>query len=114
MKLKLLAYDVEIINVSSDANRLNNEFDGIIYPNERKIYITEDAHFSTYIHELVHFWVEYTGMHYIQQFNLESNCEITAKMIEQLILENGSDIIERIYNFATVKLLKGVTKNEKR
>lgn len=100
MRIKLLCQEIELIKVDENATRLRPEYDGLAKISENKIYFNGNHRFSVLIHEIVHFFLFLTGNEQRMNYTEEQIGCIIGKMIHQLLLENGDDIIKQLKEFA--------------
>jgi len=102
MKIKLIGEEIEIVKIEDDEYK---ELDGdknigvSVYA-KNKIVINNQQSFEVLIHEMVHCWLYRIGISSIKLFSKESICDIIGSMINNLVRENGVDIIKRLERYA--------------
>lgn len=95
-KVNLLGREIEI-EIISKAHELGGTDRGSAYLIENRMTVAKgNDSFETIIHELMHFYLYYTGHDLEENFQVERMCDIPAMFISQLLLENGSDIFDRL------------------
>jgi hypothetical protein len=101
VKIKLFCREIEIIKVDGNANHLNPHYSGrAVYDDTNRIYADGSNTFQTILHEVKHFWDWYAGIESMEQTPQEVNCNIFGFLVDQLMLENGADIFQRLKEFA--------------
>jgi len=95
-KVNLLGREIGI-EIISKAHELGGTDRGAAYLIENRMVIAKgNDSFETILHELMHFYLYYTGHDLEDTFRIERMCDIPAMFISQLLLENGSDIFDRL------------------
>ena len=88
--------EIEIIKIN---NTLNDSADANSLLKQNEIQIQSDAPFFVVLHEICHFWIFLTARSELAEFNEEVVCDMYGMITEQLIIENGSDIIKQLWKF---------------
>jgi len=101
MIIKLLSQNIEIVKVTGDINKLNPMYVGTAVFSENKIYVNSDEYnaYSVCLHELMHFYIERTGVNQLEKFSKEVTCDLFGYCINQIILENDVNIFKQIKNY---------------
>ena len=102
MKIKLLSRDVELVYYEETPihdKELIGYCDGFNF----KLYFQKADAFATILHECMEFYLVHCGARYGAPYSKESLCDIPSKLIEQLMIENGDDIIKELKEYAEVE-----------
>lgn len=94
MKIKLLSreFDVVLMDFSPKDN------DGVSTYYDRQIHVKKGRQpFRVFWHEVAHQWINYTGQHKQESFNEEEVCDLISHVIDQLVIENGIGIFEKMH-----------------
>lgn len=100
MIINLFSREIEIIKVDDNAERLNPELLGSAVYSNNTIYVDGDDKFHTILHEIVHFFLKYSGHNQQRKFTPEVMCDIFGYVIVQLMIENDGEILDAIKEFA--------------
>jgi hypothetical protein len=106
MKIKLLCRDIDIVIVSGgDFKKLLDKDDncncGMSIYSKNLITVERcNDSFIILMHEIAHFWQERIGHYNTQNYDKELVADCVGYLTNQLIIENGLDIFERLKKFA--------------
>jgi len=103
MTIKLLSRIIKINRIEDDISQLEPRLCGISLTIKQEIYIDGSRPFTTLLHEIGHQYMTLTGRIENCQFNVEEFCDTYGFLIEQLMIENGDDIIKKLKIFAEGK-----------
>jgi hypothetical protein len=89
---------------TNSISRLKPKYSGVQNPYNDSIIFQGNnfLSFENILHEITELHLSTTGVYEITEFNKEVLCTINGKVIEQLILENGVDIIKELWEFSGV------------
>ncbi len=99
MTVKIFSNDIELIKIDEDSSKLEPANDGLADYQNNKVYFNGYDSYNVCIHELLHFYLYFVGLGQMENFEVEIMCDICAKFISNLILDNGDDILYRIKTF---------------
>ena len=100
MVIKLFCQEIELIKIDKSATVLRPEYDGLARFSESKIYFDSDNKFPVLMHEITHFFLFLSANGSREDYTEEQICCIFGRMLYQLLLENGDDIIEKLKEYA--------------
>lgn len=99
MEIKLLCREISLTKVDKNSEHLKTALTGSSYACTGEIYFDGDDPFPVLMHEIAHIWLYRCG-YVVNSYSEEQMCSITGKMTDQLMLENGDDIIVKLKEFA--------------
>lgn len=107
MKIKLLSQEIEIVKITDESyqelfveGECNDNWGMAIYAKNKIVIKNTVQNFRCIMHEIKHFWDDFVGNRQIESFTREQICDSFGAFMNTLILENGIDIIEKLYNFS--------------
>jgi len=100
MEINLFSREIELIKVSDNSLQFAPDYTGRAVLQDNKAYfINSTDGFLICLHEIFHYYIYRAGFDNLTSFSKENICDMFATCIDQLMLENGEDIIERIKQF---------------
>ncbi len=107
MKIKLLSQEIEIVKITDESYKdlfveggCHDNW-GLAHYDKNKIVLKNTVQsFRVVMHEIKHFWDDFIGNYQVESFTREQICDSFGALINDLILENGIDIFEKLYKFA--------------
>jgi hypothetical protein len=96
LRIKLLSREITIQIIDENIKHLNPQLTGHLNYLPPEIYVENKNVFITVLHELIHFYLNYSGHIFAREFSIETICEIFPYFLQQLIIENGIEVIEKI------------------
>ncbi len=96
LTLKLLSREIKIIVLKESISNLEPRLTGKINYLPPEIFVENKNVFITVMHELIHFYLNFSGQAFTSEFQVETVCEIFPYFLQQLIIENGQDILIKI------------------
>ena len=100
MKIKLLSREIALLKVDKNSKQLNTKDIGRVLLYDNEIYFDGSDPFSVLLHEIMHMYLSHTGNDRRSNYVEEDLCDVFGKAIEQLLLENGDNIIKQLKEFA--------------
>jgi len=100
LRIKLLSREITLIKVDENSKHLDTASTGKAKVYKNEIYFDGSDPFPVLLHEIAHMFLFNSGNDRRKDYTEEQICDMIGKIIEQLLLENGDDIIKQLKEFA--------------
>lgn len=103
VKVKYMGREILLESVPMEKiSSLNPRYDGTQNPFTNIITIESDSKYSfaNLMHEFTELHIALSGVEYVKSFDKEVMCDIVGRVINQLIFENGVDVIAKLWEFS--------------